>query len=62
MGMPDSNGRYGANELGSYEPEPCDVCGGPTRQDWINNRKMRDIQDWYIPGRRTCLTPERHRA
>lgn len=58
--MPDSNGRYSDSERGSYSDGPCPQCGGPTITQWIDARKLSDVQNWWMPGRYRCANPARH--
>lgn len=58
--MPTPDGYLSDDERMDYRPEPCTTCGGPVTVGWINHRKLSDTEDWWSPGRRTCLTDGSH--
>jgi len=60
--MPDSRGRLTPEEVHVWPARPCPVCGGLTRQEWIDRTTANDAagEEWWQPGERVCITRERH--
>jgi hypothetical protein len=49
------------DEVNAWSPGECPVCGGPTRQEWIDRTEIGAAtgEEWWEPGEAVCLTRER---